>query len=747
MRLLRPAETIGLTDRSPLVWWGEGDNASFVYDVPANEEPFICFFLKADPELAAPKLVFDEGEGFNDVSAIALQSFAFGFYHVSLATMASVRRIRFRPCDKEATFKFLAFRTGHSVLVAVLHYLFNLRYQHIGLVTGAPRGLRGIWPTLTSNAARVKKFFSDVSVGGGVRVQQAEDNILARLLLAQSEKVASVRVDVKSRLEGLRDAPLISFVAPTYNTSKTYLQDLLSSYVSEDAPYSELILSDDGSKSTVTNQALAHAEALPGVRVLRAASNGGIAAATNAGIDAARGEWVAFIDHDDAFMPGAIAVIVQAILDNPDGTFFYTDEVITNTALKPIGSFCKPTYDSVLLSGLNFINHFSVFRRERLASLGGLRLDREGSQDYDLLLRYLNAARPGSVIHIPFLAYSWRRAEQSYSAVHRSRSIGNARKALEAAYQAAGRKVSVDPAHHDDLHRVRFVRASEPLISVVIANKNSAALIKRVVSDLRSRTSYANIEIIIADNGTDDPNVLRFYDQNGGERFRVDLVAEDFNFARMCNRGAALAKGEALLFLNNDIEVSEAEWLDEMIECLSFAETGIVGAKLLYPNGKIQHAGVIVGLGEAAGHWYVEEASDEPGPQGRLAVRQTMTAVTGACMLVTKRCFEALGGFDEEVFPIAYNDIDFCIRARQAGFRTVWTPFATLVHHESVSRGSDESGENNVRFRKEFAALQERHGTKTCVDEAFSPFYDRRYSRPHLSLPAELPKPRRNSLA
>ena len=212
----------------------------------------------------------------------------------------------------------------------------------------------------------------------------------------------------------------------------------------------------------------------------------------------------------------------------------------------------------------------------------------------------------------------------------------------------------------------------------------------------------------------------------------------------MCNRGARLATGDAILFFNNDLEVIEPGWLGEMIECLSFDDAGIVGAKLTYPDGKVQHNGVIVGLGQAAGHWYVDAEGDDPGPMGRFAIRQTLSAVTGACMLVTKRCFEALGGFDEERFAIAYNDIDLCLRGRDAGFRTVWTPFAHLVHHESATRGSDEVGPQNARFRAEFGRLQERHGTVDFIDDAYSPFYDRRSSSPFIVIPETLPALRPN---
>ena len=746
MRALRPVATEGgLTQLSPIVWHCEGEEGAFVFDVAPIRRNFVGLFLRAGAH-AAPKISFDGGEGFNDLSAIVFRSFPFGFYHVSLATMGAARRIRFRACaDGPTTFRFLAFECGQPLLVAVLHYLFNLRYQKIGLVAPASGGQRGRWAAIVSNAKRIRTFFATVSSGNAIRVQQADDDVLARLRLAQTLQAQPVQAEMAARLAD-RAHPLLSFVAPVYETRPDYLRDLVGSFAAEAAPYAELLLVDDGSRGAATREALAALAATPGVRVVTQAANGGIARATNAGIAAARGDWLSFIDHDDAFVPGAVAMIARAIGDHPQAHFFYTDEIVTNAALKPAGSFCKPAYDCVLLSGLNYINHFSVFRRDRLQALGGLRLDREGSQDYDMLLRYLEGAAPGSVVHVPFLAYTWRRGEESYSTVFRERSVANAREALRAAYADVGQRVAVEPAPGSpDVHRVRFPDAPRPLVSVIIPNRDSLALITRIVDDLLHRTAYPALEIVIADNGSTDPAVLAFYQARWSERFLVDLVVEPFNFARMCNRGARMARGDVLLFLNNDIEVIEPGWLDEMVECLAFPQTGIVGARLLYPDGSLQHAGVIVGLGEAAGHWHVAEPIDTPGPMGRLAVRQTIGAVTAACMLVSRSCFEALGGFDDIAFPIAYNDVDLCIRARHAGFRTVWTPFATLTHHESLSRGSDAEGENAVRFQVEMARLQARHATRTIVDEAYSPFYDRRYSRPHLVLPDALPEARRGS--
>ena len=745
MRALKPADIDGdLTRVSPVTWRCEGAEAAFVYDVSTLRLPFLGFFLQAGEGHAAPKISFDSGEGFNDLSAIVFRRFPFAFYHISLATTGAARRIRFRACENgPATFRFLAFESGQPLVVAVLHFLFNLRYQNIGLVAPASGGQRGRWATVLSNVRRIRTFFSTVSTGGAVRVQQADDDVLARLRLAQTLQAQPVQAAMAQR-HADRAAPLLSFVAPVYDTRPDYLHDLVGSFTAEEAAgYAELLLIDDGSRSAATRETLAGFASVPGVRVVTQDANGGIARATNAGLAVARGEWLSFIDHDDAFVPGAIAMIARAIADHPDAHFFYTDEIVANAALKPIGSFCKPAYDCVLLSGLNYINHFSVFRRERLVALGGLRLDREGSQDYDMLLRYLEDAAPGSVVHVPFLAYTWRRGEESYSTVFRERSVANAREALRAAYADTGRRIAVDPAPGSpDVHRVRFPDAPRPMVSVIIPNRDSPALITRIVDDLLHRTGYCDLEIVVVDNGSSDPAVLAFYETQRGRGVLADRVVEPFNFSRMCNRGARLARGEVLLFLNNDIEVVAPGWLDEMVECLAFPQTGIVGARLLYPDGSLQHAGVIVGLGEAAGHWYVAEKADTPGPMGRLAVRQTIGAVTGACMLVTRACFEALDGFDEVAFSVAYNDVDLCMRARDAGYRTVWTPFATLTHHESASRGSDVSGENAARLRVEAGRLQERHATKTIVDEAYSPFYDRRYSKPHLIVPESLPEAR-----
>jgi GT2 family glycosyltransferase len=534
--------------------------------------------------------------------------------------------------------------------------------------------------------------------------------------------------------------PTLSFLTPVYEAEPRWL-DALRDSVLEQGPGVELVLCDDGSRRTDTRRWLdAHGpgggRARPELVVLRAAANRGVAAATNAALAAARGDWVGLVDHDDMLSPFAVDRIRRALAAAPRTVFLYTDEAIVDGDGRPVSLFAKPAFDPALLSGLNYVNHLSLYRRDRLVGLGGLREGFQGSQDYELVLRYLAGdgapLAPGEIVHLPYPAYQWRQTPGSLSHAGLGAATDAARRALAEHYGRALGAVAVEPAAIlPDLHRLRFATGPLPRVSVVIPNRDAPALIGRVLEDLFERTARAPFEVIVVDNGTTDPATLAIYDRWTAARgLRVDIRPEPFNFARMANRGADMARGDAILLLNNDVQVLEPRWLDEMVECLAFTGTGIVGAKLLYPDGAIQHAGVILGLGDFAGHWFYKDRADEPGPMGRLAVRNNLTVVTAACMLATRACWEDVGGMDEARFAVAYNDVDFCARARERGHGVIWTPFATLIHDESASRGSDLVGEKARRFQREKQALAERHDTARFEDPAYSPWNSRRRSRP-----------------
>jgi GT2 family glycosyltransferase len=722
MSLLVRRTTSGVKKTGPSDYQAITDDPHFVYRFWLRRPRHIVVYLQSvNEEPLDPKIYADRGNGFDEGDAVSVHHAGACIYSIAISPPRKVARIRIDPCSFQARFRYwIKFAWTEAELA--------------GLLADAKRyddGTAAIQDVVIDGAAEKR-------IRGG-RTKRIADHFAAVARLAER---TAPPVDPSLT----QNAPLFSFVVPVYNTSQDYLNDLLKSFKAQAPGAAELILCDDGSTSPQTLAWLSKRDHAPDVRIVRNRQNGGIAAATNSGIAVARGEWIGFVDHDDALTPGVVQLLAQTARDHPGCKFIYTDELITDKKLKPVGYFFKPAFDEVLLSGVNYINHLSCYRRDRLVALGGLRQGYDGSQDYDLLLRYVRGLTADEIKHLPFPGYRWRRTGRTFSAQYRDRAIANARKALAERYGRGAVEPVVEQAIAKELHRVRFDKLERkwPRVSVVIPNRDSLPLISRVLADLTSRTDYPDFEIIVIDNGTTDPRVLKLYAKSteGAVPFRCDIEAAPFNFSRQVNRGIAMATGELVLLLNNDIEIIDGAWLREMVSCFDYPDTGIVGARLLYPNGRLQHAGVIVGLGGLAGHWFGGQRESYPGPMARLHVRQSLTAVTGACMLISRACVAKVGLFDEQEFAVAYNDIDFCLRAVAAGFRVVFTPFATLIHHESASRGSDETPANRERFERDKANLRRRHHTGSFEDRAFSPWYTRDRAEPLPVLLDRLPKAR-----
>lgn len=721
---------VGVIHEAGTAWRSETDDPQFLLSFPIIRPKYCVFFLEAVDAALDPVLYFDRGSGFDEDDSIALNHSQSSLYVVCLEQMPALVRLRFDPATSVQRFRFWAKTFYREKTLRSL----IARTDQDALASGA------------SPPMYVQIGVADDRQTAGKRPSVARNvaQHYRHVVALATNKQDSYLQSLESR--SLDATPLISLVVPTFNTPLAYLSDLVESFLAQRSPDAEIVFSDDGSTSQETLDYIRQHSGTGGIVSVLHSDNMGIAAAINRGLHSVRGQWVGVIDHDDALSPHALREVKAAIQHYPDAKFFYTDEVIADKQLKPVGYLLKPSFDPVLLSGVNYINHLSLFRRDRLAAIGGLREGFEGSQDYDLLLRYLQGVSGEEIIHIPFPAYLWRRGPSTYSTTFRERSIASARRAISECFSSALGVVPVEPALDTSLHRPRFDARIEqwPPITVVIPNYNAFELISRVLRDLRERTDYPDLDIVVVDNGSSDRRVLDLYAELVGKdsRFRVFMKQEPFNFSRQINRGIRESGARDVLLLNNDIEVLSEDWLREMASCLAYPDVGIVGAKLLYPNHTLQHAGVIVGLGGLAGHWYGRRTSDFPGPFGRLRVRQSFSAVTGACMLVSRACIEQVGEFDELQFAIAYNDIDYCLRAASYGLRTVWTPFATLVHHESASRGSDEVPKHRERFDREKAALRARHRTGEFEDPSFSPWYTRDRSEPGLLLLNKLPRPR-----
>lgn len=726
---LLPTSTVGVKRIGASTWRSTSRSPGVTYSFRLLRPKYCVFFLAALDGTLRPVLHFDCGNGSNGHDGRQLACSSAGVYILCLSELPDVVRIRLDLGAGASRFRLWA----------------RAAYTGRGLEGLIGRTIRRSRPGSKGAPATYDVIGGDD--GGKTAIPRRKQRFrgVADHYLKVLTAAAMTPGWPQASTSGSTEAHL-SFVVPVYNTPTRYLDDLYASFRAQSEGVAELVLSDDGSTREETRAWLTKHASTPFVKIVDNGENRGIAATTNAGIAAARGQWIGLVDHDDALSPFAVPRIMDALSRNPDVRFLYTDEVITDDTLAPVAYHLKPAYDPVLLSGVNYINHLSLYRRDRLLRVGGLRLEFEGSQDYDLLLRYLADLAPREIRHLPFPAYLWRRHEQSFSATSMTRAVASARRALGERYGSTHTPLGVGAAVESTLHRVRFDTAFKtwPKISIVIPSRDSYELIARLIDQLMAKTDYPDYEIIVVDNGTTDPRVLRVYERARARypAFCVEIRAAPFNFSRQVNRGVSLATGAHVLLLNNDIEIVEPQWLREMVSCFAYAGTGIVGARLLYPDRTLQHAGVIVGMSGLAGHWYHAKPEDHPGMMGRLNVRQSLSAVTAACMLISRACLDEIGPFDETAFRVAYNDVDYCLRAIGRGYRVVWTPFAKLIHHESVSRGSDETPANIERFRGEKDALLRRYGTDTFEDPAFSPWFSRDHSDPRLILLDRLPEPR-----
>jgi GT2 family glycosyltransferase len=496
-----------------------------------------------------------------------------------------------------------------------------------------------------------------------------------------------------ANLEGMRRAtrdlpyqPLISILTPVYETDEALLRSAIESVRAQVYGKWELCLVDDGSRSPHVKSVLDEYAAMdPRIRVEHLPQNQGIAEASAQALQMATGEFAGLLDHDDELSPDALFEVAKLLSHNRDVDLIYSDEDKIDAKGHRLEPFFKPEWSPDLLLSMNYITHFAVLRRCLLSEVGGFRRGYDGSQDYDLLLRFTE--QTNRIAHIPKVLYHWRRVGGSVAISPHVKSYAHeaGRRALEDALERRGAAASADGLDAGR-YRVRYRLEGTPLVSIIIPTRDASHLLQQCLQSIEHKTAYERYEVIILDNESSDPATARYF-ETIAVKHRVYRVPGDFNFSAINNFGVSMASGDFLLFLNNDVQVSEAGWLGAMLEQAQRAEVGAVGAKLLYPDGRIQHAGIVLGLLGGTGHAFRFQRPDEPGYHSFSDVVRNCSAVTGACMMVRRRVFEEIGGFDPR-FKVAYNDVDLCLRLRQRGYLVVYTPFAVLYHHESATRGT-----------------------------------------------------------
>jgi glycosyltransferase involved in cell wall biosynthesis len=541
--------------------------------------------------------------------------------------------------------------------------------------------------------------------------------------------------------------PKISVVMPAYNSNAEYLSQAIRSVTQQIYQNWELIVVDDCSpEPTVRTVAESAASEDPRVRYVRREQNGGIARATNDGLAKVQGDWVAFLDHDDELTSDALALLASEAVKHPDARIIYTDEDKTDEAGGLSEPYFKGEWNRELFYGQNYLNHLTAMKTDLVRSVGGCREDLDGSQDYDLVLRCIERVSDDQIRHLPFVCYHWRftSSRANFSIVQADKSLAAARRALKEHFQRAGVTVDVVPAWPGSpYHRiVREVVSPAPFVSMIIPTRNQVHLLQACIESLRAKAGYSAYEIIIVDNDSDDPATLRYMEKGEASGlFQVLRVPGAFNYSAINNRAAKVARGDILAFINNDIEAISDNWLVEMLRPFAEKSVGAVGARLLYGDGRIQHAGVVVGVGGVAGHVGKLKAREDVGTFGALMLARDMSAVTAACMFMRRSVFEAVGGFDEVDLKVAFNDVDLCMKVRDAGWRIIWQPAAEMFHFESVSRGHDMVGEKLERFSREVHTMKSRWGAKLQTDPYYSPNLSLANERAELAFPPRRKRP------
>lgn len=537
---------------------------------------------------------------------------------------------------------------------------------------------------------------------------------------------AEEKVAMAAWAQALPDPPRIAVVMPVYNPRPEWLQQAIDSVRQQLYPHWQLCIADDCSSDPNIRSLLEAAMAADSrIQVVFRERNGHISASSNSALELVQAPWVALLDHDDLLPDDALIWVAQAIQEHPDARLLYSDEDKLDPNGKRSGPYFKSGWNPVLMEGQNMFSHLGVYATELMRQVGGFREGYEGSQDYDLVLRCSDRLRPDQIVRIPRVLYHWRVHAESTAAGSKAKPYAQiaAERALVDHFERSGLPLKHLSCLPQGFRAQLQLPDPLPLVSVVVPTRNGLAVLKPCLDSLLAKTHYSALEVLVVDNGSDDPATLRFLDdlQQRDQRVRVLKDPSPFNYSALNNLAVSEAKGELICLLNNDIEVIQSDWLEEMVSQLQRPGVAAVGAKLLFPNRKVQHAGVFLGLGGVAAHGHRGFDGGERGYFGRANLAQEVSAVTAACLLVRRSAWQQVGGLDAEHLAVAFNDVDFCLRLREAGHRIVYTPFAVLLHHESVSRGDDLAPEQVDRFQREEAWMHQRWGEQLQNDPYYNP--------------------------
>lgn len=689
---------------------------------PAIENDLLALRFRAsiDGHATTGQLYLDYGEGFVEGNSIPLGPDLNGFQR---ATIAAPRRLVAIRWDPAATTGTASISLIEAMPLTTETY-FTEEFGGIDQAGGASLLLRFAMEASrrpeTPAAMALTRMLSPIT-----------DARYNHWLSRNEPQGAQGREDLKKRYEALADRPLISIIVPTYNPSATALSEMIASVREQVYENWELCIANDASTYPHVRRIIDEAAIEDRrIKVVHRSTNGHICRTSNSALELATGSWIAMLDHDDTLAPQALLAVAEYLAAHPSSGLIYSDEDKLDERGQRFDPYFKPDYSPELLLAQNYVNHLTVMRADLVREVGGWRTGFEGSQDHDLILRVIEKLQPEQVGHIPQILYHWR-------ALTGSTALDNEEKDYvlrtgEAAVREhlirtnqAGRVEVLKGVHH---YRVRYALPEEtPLVSLIIPTRDKADILKIAVDSILKKSTYDNYEIIIVDNGSSEKSTFEYFSSLASyENVKIVPYPYPFNYSKINNFAVERARGSIIALVNNDIEVITPDWIEEMTSWALKKDIGCVGAKLFYPDMSIQHAGVIVGLGGCAGHSHKYFPHDAAGYFNRLQVHQNLSAVTAACLFVRREVFEEVGGLEEKL-TVAFNDVDFCLRVREAGYRNLFTPFAKLFHHESISRGAEDTPEKMARAAAEVKFMKDRWKEQLTIDPYYSPHlpYDR----------------------
>ena len=671
------------------------------------------------------RLYIDHGKGFSEAAALGVSK---PLFDVPLVAPSLIRRIRWDPEARPVEFAFRQIRATAMARAEATEFLLE------GVSAGED-------PT---TGTLVDRLFSEflVDANEAAALQRWFDRqsngplAYARWRRRHVDPDAAERASMAATVETMPDGPLISIVMPVFNPPPVLLAEVIDSILAQNYPHLELCIADDCSPNPAIREMLRRYEAADRrVKLVFREENGHISAASNSALSVANGEFVALVDHDDLLPFYALFVVMMYIKRFPDAAIFFSDEDKVDERGVFHSPYMKGSFNRELMYGHNMVSHLGVYRRELLVDIGGFRMGFEGSQDYDLFLRCLERIDERDIVHIPHVLYHWRTVPGSTSISHdqKSYAIVAAQRAISEHLCRIGIAAASADGFAPGVSAIAFSPRRSPTVSVVVLTRDRTDLLKPCIGSIEA-IGDPSIDLIVVDNGSTEPATADYLaDLTERGIARVLDAPEAFNFSALNNRAASIARGEILCFLNNDTELVSDDIFSRARAWLEQADIGIVGARLLYPDGQLQHFGLGLGMAEhrVAMGLHVGLDGTDPGYFGKARLSQEFSAVTAACLFTRTADFHRVGGFDVDL-PVAYNDVDLCLRYRAAGLRVVCDGQIVLVHKESRSRGADREGAARERLDHEAALMRKRWAKELDEDPFLSPNHS--LDDPHFSL-------------